>query len=704
MRQAFTGIVVQTDVGVDPRVPVTFTTPAGETGQIDLTVVTQAGAAYDLTGASLTLSVRLGSQLLLSRGGTINSPSTGGTAFFPLVIADTVNLSNNGLRTSYTFDIWVTDASGNRFQVISGTSQFVVLASDTAPGQPVTVPTTQIPPAYNQIQSPPGTNLPLRSIFSFDGNVLGATDNPGALRTDVAMLAQAANLVLAGPTSGGSGAPTFRALVAADLPGSSNFLPLTGGTMSGSIALDGFTAIANAATYDLSAGTGTFKTPTGAATFGGSSNAFTNSVAFNGGATASGSTAFDLSGSTGAFKVPTGAATFGGTSNTFNGTNTSGGLVSIAPGAASSGTQGVLALTSPASTSQTAATEISGVLFNLSATRSWASGAIAKQRELRIQNPTYAFAGASTVTLAATVAIDGPPLAGSNATLTEPVDLLLQYNGIGANSTVGTAVALSLQNTTAAANGAQQFSPMIELVAQGWGTTGGTSQTVATAIQFQSVQGTTPTGKWVFLESINGSAYTPKWFLSDGGTLEYQTTLTNIVFGNAITYNGTSSVGNHQLTSTQTLSTAGTYLVSAFDSGGGNLAGVLFFGLASGGTHLFCEGEALTCSGTVSVGQVVVWSGTNQVSAAAATVNLTTIAGVAVTGGTNAIIKIARRGRCLVNADASITAGQMVSTSSATAGNCQSGTTPVFGALLGRATEATGGTVAGQVTVDLILG
>lgn len=76
-------------------------------------------------------------------------------------------------------------------------------------------------------------------------------------------------------------------------------------------------------------------------------------------------------------------------------------------------------LTGAASTGQTASTEINFVNFALNQTVTWATGALALQRCFLIQATTLAFAGASTVTQAATFAISGPPVAGSNATITQ---------------------------------------------------------------------------------------------------------------------------------------------------------------------------------------------------------------------------------------------------------------------------------------------
>lgn len=73
------------------------------------------------------------------------------------------------------------------------------------------------------------------SIFSISGSpVTGAGTLTGSL------IAQPQNTVWAGPTSG-SANPTFRLLVAADIPNlSSIYLPLTGGTLTGSITATNF--------------------------------------------------------------------------------------------------------------------------------------------------------------------------------------------------------------------------------------------------------------------------------------------------------------------------------------------------------------------------------------------------------------------------------------------------------------------------------
>lgn len=90
----------------------------------------------------------------------------------------------------------------------------------------------------------------------------------------------------------------------------------------------------------------------------------------------------------------------------------------IAPTALTSGAQTALTVTGAASAAVTASTEQSDVYYNGARTVTWATGALTNQRCFRLAAPTLAFAGASTVTNAATLYVDRAPQAGTNATIT----------------------------------------------------------------------------------------------------------------------------------------------------------------------------------------------------------------------------------------------------------------------------------------------
>lgn len=114
------------------------------------------------------------------------------------------------------------------------------------------------------------------------------------------------------------------------------------------------------------------------------------------------------------------------------------------------GAQTAFTFTNGSGTGQTASTEISGFKVNLSATRTWAAGAITTQREFLIQAPTYAFASASTITNAATLAVTGSPTAGTNATITNSYALWIQggISRFDGNLSLNDAVNLVFGTTT----------------------------------------------------------------------------------------------------------------------------------------------------------------------------------------------------------------------------------------------------------------
>lgn len=94
--------------------------------------------------------------------------------------------------------------------------------------------------------------------------------------------------------------------------------------------------------------------------------------------------------------------------------------------------------TPAAHTNLTLSTEVSDIIYNLNRTVQWATGTLTTQRAFRIQNPTYAFVGASTITDAATFEISGSPIAGTNATITRTwAARILGNTSIGGSMFVG---------------------------------------------------------------------------------------------------------------------------------------------------------------------------------------------------------------------------------------------------------------------------
>lgn len=110
----------------------------------------------------------------------------------------------------------------------------------------------------------------------------------------------------------------------------------------------------------------------------------------------------------------------------------------------------IISCTAQANTGVTASSEMIDIKWDLSATKQWATGAITTQRDFYIAARTYSFVGASTVTTAATFAISGAPIVGTNATITNAHALWVQsgQSHFDGNIEIGDAFNFILQTTT----------------------------------------------------------------------------------------------------------------------------------------------------------------------------------------------------------------------------------------------------------------
>ncbi len=171
-----------------------------------------------------------------------------------------------------------------------------------------------------------------------------------------------------------------------------------------------------------------------------------------GGLTASGSGANTFAGSTGTFLTSTGAVTIG------PGAVTVSGITSFTPPARSSGVAPYLRLQAAADTAQTVDTEFPGIIFGgdssaATVTRQGADGTtIALQREYRFVGPTYAFAGATTITDVFSV-YASPPIVGTSATFTRNHTLGIVDSTSAASSITGGLIVATTLGTTATSVG-----------------------------------------------------------------------------------------------------------------------------------------------------------------------------------------------------------------------------------------------------------
>jgi hypothetical protein len=133
------------------------------------------------------------------------------------------------------------------------------------------------------------------------------------------------------------------------------------------------------------------------------------------------------------------------------------------------------------------------------------------------QNAAFTVAKIQGTTVSGTTG-SGAAVLGTSPTIATPAftsSATLSNNGIGAASSDG----FVLQNTTAAANNAQQWSPRLHWIGQGWKTNAtAASQTVDWIAELQPVQGTAnPSANLVFSSQINAGGYTAQATLTSGG-------------------------------------------------------------------------------------------------------------------------------------------------------------------------------------------
>ena len=148
-------------------------------------------------------------------------------------ISGGVGVTSLGLTMPADFTVANSPVTGAGTLIVSRSSQAagLFLASPAgAAGVPSyrAIAPSDLPAGVGTVTS---VGLALPSIFTVSGSpVTGNGTLTGALAP------QNANLVWAGPSSGGAAAPTFRALTAADIPSlSGSYLPLTGGTVTGPV-------------------------------------------------------------------------------------------------------------------------------------------------------------------------------------------------------------------------------------------------------------------------------------------------------------------------------------------------------------------------------------------------------------------------------------------------------------------------------------
>lgn len=283
------------------------------------------------------------------------------------------------------------------------------------------------------------------SVFTISGSPVTTS---GTLTGTFAT--QLANTVFAGPTSGGAATPAFRALGATDIPAlsyvssigvtapvaSSGGLTPTISMAASSNSVDGYLTAADHTSFAAKQAAGNYITAlTGDVTASGPGSVAAT-VASVGGSTASAvNTATVLANAATASNTLGAIVKRDGTTGGFAaGMATISDFQTTLSPVVNSSASPRLSLVTAADTNLTASTDANMIYWNLAGTRTHATGDLAVQRDVRITPATHAYNGTSNITSMTTFSVDGPPVGGTNAVVTD-ANAVRIVGGATANAT-----------------------------------------------------------------------------------------------------------------------------------------------------------------------------------------------------------------------------------------------------------------------------
>jgi hypothetical protein len=202
--------------------------------------------------------------------------------------------------------------------------------------------------------------------------------------------------------------------------------------------------------------------------------------------------------------------------------------------AATSGAPIGFTFTGGAHTNLSSGTEVNSFYINLSATETWITSTPSTQRAIRITNPTYACSASSQViATAATVSIDGAPIAGTNVSITNSYALQVAagasfFGGTTYVTSTGAVLALT-QSTTSGGT------------PQGFNYTGGTLNLMTSGTEVTSVLwGVNHTVQWA-----SSTPVTQREFRILAPTYTCNTALQTITNGATVAISGAPIAGTN---------------------------------------------------------------------------------------------------------------------------------------------------------------